>query len=437
MIERKNYTQQQLLALRNKTGPIAQREKKLAYFMLAPTIFVVLIMVLLPVLSNFWVSAKEIGLSELRQAKPVLKIKSAGTLEEVGDSLAIELQLRSIPPTKLVEDVILSLQIPLGLTATNIDPHCLVTNNNLTCEVAELAPRKRLKLPLQLVASQQYLDNPIASFRKLPYTLTGDAENVLTSFNFSFANFEKIFSRDDFYDILWVSFIYTIFGTGGALVLGLFAALLLNTSFKGRTIMRGLLLFPYVSPVIAVAFTWVFLFDPFSGAVNSLLIVNGVINEPINFFGSEHVNLQFLGMTWQFPLALTSVIVFEAWRYFPLAFLFILARIQSLSSDMYEAADMDGATPLQKFWHISMPQLVGILSTLFLLRFIWTFNKFDDIFLLTGGASGTRTLTVDVYEQGFALSNLGLGAAVAVVIFFVLAIFVTLYFRFSPKEEGM
>lgn len=98
---------------------------------------------------------------------------------------------------------------------------------------------------------------------------------------------------------------------------------------------------------------------------------------------------------------------------------------------------MDGATPLQQFWYISLPQLVGILAILFLLRFIWTFNKFDDIFLLTGGAAGTRTLTVNVYEQGFALSNLGAGAAVAVVVFGVLAVFVACYFLFAPKEEGM
>lgn len=103
---------------------------------------------------------------------------------------------------------------------------------------------------------------------------------------------------------------------------------------------------------------------------------------------------------------------------------------------MYEAAEMDGATPLQQFWYLSLPQLLGILSVLFLLRFIWTFNKFDDIFLLTGGAAGTRTLTVDVYEQAFAVSNLGAGAAVAVVVFVVLLSFALLFFKFSPQDDG-
>jgi len=97
---------------------------------------------------------------------------------------------------------------------------------------------------------------------------------------------------------------------------------------------------------------------------------------------------------------------------------------------------MDGATPFQKFWHVVMPQLVGILSVMFLLRFIWTFNKFDDIFLLTGGASGTRTLVVNVYEQAFAISNIGAGAAAAAVVFAVLLVCCAVYFRFAPKGEG-
>ena len=162
------------------------------------------------------------------------------------------------------------------------------------------------------------------------------------------------------------------------------------------------------------------LLDPFSGIINELLQETGATEGPVNFFGKRSVPVPIFGFTWEFPVALTTVIAFEAWRYFPLSFLFILARMQSFSSEIYEAAKMDGATPLQQFRRISLPQLAGILGVLFLLRFIWTFNKFDDIFLLTGGAAGTRTLVVDIYEQAFAVSNLGAGAAVAVVVFFVL-----------------
>ena len=150
----------------------------------------------------------------------------------------------------------------------------------------------------------------------------------------------------------------------------------------------------------------------------------GVTTQAINFFGER-------------PLALIMVTIFEIWRYFPLTFLFILARMQNIDSDMYEAADMDGASPFQQFWYLSLPHLVGIISILFLLRFIWTFNKFDDIFLLTGGNAGTRTLTVNVYEQAFAISNIGAGAAVAVIIFVCLLTFSAVFLKYISREEGL
>ena len=159
-----------------------------------------------------------------------------------------------------------------------------------------------------------------------------------------------------------------------------------------------------------------------------------VIEKPINFFGQKYTPINIFGYEFNFPLALSMVIIFEIWRYFPLSFLFILARIQSIPQDIYEAAEIDGATPLQQFYYLSIPFLIGIIAVLFLLRFIWTFNKFDDIFLLTGGNAGTRTLTVNVYEQAFAISNLGAGAAVAVVIFIFLLVFSVMFIKFSKKE---
>ena len=257
-----------------------------------------------------------------------------------------------------------------------------------------------------------------------PVQMTGSAPNVLTSLRFTGANFARVFDGAEFWSVLGVTVFYTVFGTIGALVVGLFAALLLDKSFRGQGVLRGIYLFPYVAPVIAVAFTWVLLLDPFSGSVNALLIQMGVTDEAINFFGQR-------------PLALIMVTAFEVWRYFPLSFLFILARMQAIDHDMYEAADMDGASPFQQFWYLSLPMLLGILSVLFLLRFIWTFNKFDDLFLLTGGNAGTRTLTVNVYEQAFAVSNIGAGAAVAVVIFACLLLFSFFFFRFLSREEGL
>ncbi len=409
---------------RKRIGPIERREMRLAFAMLSPTVAAVLLVVLIPVLANFWISVKPIELADLRAAQALVRERVQGEVTQPGDTYEVRYRARSSPPSEEVREVVVTHELPPGVTLSGGDERCGQDGALLRCDVGTLEPRQRDDIEVTFTVAQPYFDAGAPSLRDNDPLATGKADNSLTSFEFTFDNFRKVFDASEFWGVLWVSIVYTIGGTGGALLLGLFAAQLMMVAFPGRSVMRGLFLFPYVSPVIAVAFTWIFLLDPFSGTMNAILTSTGVVAQPVNFLGQRGV-------------ALWTVIAFEAWRYFPLAFLFILARMQSLSSDLNEAAEMDGATPMQKFWYISLPQLVGILSTLFLLRFIWTFNKFDDIFLLTGGASGTRTLTVNVYEQAFALSNLGAGAAVAVVIFFMLAVFLVFYFKFIPKEEGM
>ena len=414
-------TAEELEAARKRIGPIERREMRLAFGMLAPTVIAVLLIVMIPVFANFWISVKPVELADLRAAKALVRERVSGDVAQPGDQFNIEYQIRSSSPQEPVFEAVLTDIIPEGLKVVSIEEPCVADDSAIRCDLGTLEPRQRIRIKGVLEATADYAG---AAPRDTEVIVTGRSQNVLTSLEFTFDNFRRVFDASEFWGVLWVSIVYTIGGTGGALILGLFAAQLLMTAFPGRSLLRGLFLFPYVSPVIAVAFTWIFLLDPFSGTVNAILLNTGVTSETINFLGTRGI-------------ALWTVIAFEAWRYFPLAFLFILARMQSLSADLNEAAEMDGATPFQTFWYISLPQLIGIISTLFLLRFIWTFNKFDDIFLLTGGASGTRTLTVNVYEQAFALSNLGAGAAVAVVIFFMLAIFVWFYFKFVPKEEGM
>ena len=418
------------------TGALANREKRLAYTMLLPTFLIVLSIVLGPLLANFWISFKPVQLADLRAAQTLANEQLRPRPKEVGEEVTLRYRIRNSSQKEPIRNVLMSDEIPAGLTLKLNDDRCRLNGQNLECDFGIIEAGGRFNLEIPTVVAQSYLDAGIRP-RDSKASFTGDANNVLTSFEFTLDNFHKIFSSDDFWTILKVSLYYTIFGTLGALVLGLFAAQILNTAFKGRNVLRGLFLFPYVAPVIAVAFAWVLLLDAGPGGTfNAMLMQMGAVDGPINFLGQRYVPISILGFTFNFPMALTTVITFEAWRYFPLAFLFILARMQSISTDMYEAAEIDGATPLQQFWYLSLPQLVGILSVLFLLRFIWTFNKFDDIFLLTGGAAGTRTLTVDVYEQAFAVSNLGAGAAVAVVVFIVLLFFALIFFKFSPQDDG-
>ena len=402
---------------------LAKKEEQLAWVLLFPTLLIIFSIVILPLISIFWISFKPISLSDLRPPKPIIKERLKGNLEIQGDKGEIHYRIRNSSRDQVINNVKLVDTIPRGLKVFNLDDRCQINQRKLSCNLGSFKGGYREVLKLKVTSDEIFYINKILPKETIP-KMTGKSENVLTNLNFSLVNFIKIFDRDEFFQVLFVTLFYTVFGTIGALLMGLLAALILNVNFRGQGIFRGLFLFPYVAPVIAVAFTWVLLFDPFSGSINALLIQMQVIETPINFFGKR-------------PLALIMVTVFEIWRYFPLSFLFILARMQSIDNEMYEAAEMDGASPFQKFWYLSIPMLLGILSILFLLRFIWTFNKFDDIFLLTGGNAGTRTLTVNVYEQAFALSNIGAGAAVAVVIFIFLLIFSILFFKFISREEGL
>ena len=401
-------------------GKLARREARLAWSLLMPTIIAVALVVVLPLLAVFWISVKPVGLADLRATTPITR----EALRTRGEVPEIEYRLRNSSQQQAITNVVLRDTWPEGMTlAGDLPEICTLDGRDFVCRLDEMEPgyNERFRIPVTLEGDPEALEEAAENTEP---DITGRAPNVLTSGEFTWENFARIFDGGEFWRVFGVTLFYTFFGTIGALLLGLFSALLLNKSFRGQGFLRGLYLFPYVAPIIAVAFTWIILFDPFSGSANALLVQMGVTTQPINFFGER-------------PWALIMVTVFAMWGYFPLCFLFILARLQSIETDMYEAADMDGASPFQQFWYLSLPMLLGILSVLFLLRFIWTFNKFDDIFLLTGGNAGTRTLTVNVYEQAFAISNIGAGAAVAVVIFGCLILFSFLFFRYISREEGL
>jgi multiple sugar transport system permease protein len=248
-------------------------------------------------------------------------------------------------------------------------------------------------------------------------------------------NFKKVFGDPDFLPVLRTTLIYTISGSALSILLGLIAALLVHSEFPGRGLARGIFISPYIAPVVAVTFTWSFILDPQLGVLNWAAVNKGLFAQPIPFLSQRWWVLDILGMQMRIPLALTSVILFEGWRYFPFAFLFILARLQAIPDELYQAASVDGASPFQRFFHITLPQLTTVLSTLFLFRFIWTINKFDDIFLLTRGQAGTKVLTIKVYDYAFGEFNIGASSAVAMVLFGILSLFLIIYFRWMLKEE--
>jgi len=414
---------------------LAAREARLAYWMLAPTFVVILLIVLFPVLLNAWLSFKPVTLADLRAPAPVANERVLEQPEQPGDDVVLRLTMRNGSQRITIYDVTWRKTLPVGLTLVTDDDRCAQDGRVVTCAFGDWEGGYRETLELAFQAEAAYLEAGAPDVRAAETDMRGRADNIMTNLVFSLENYARVFTGYTFWPTLRTTLMYTFFSSIGSILLGLFAAQLLNSSFLGRGFLRGLFLFPYVAPVIAVAFVWAFFLDPFSGSVNALGQRWDLWAGPVNFLGQRSVEVSLFGLSFGFPVALATVVAFSSWNYFPFAFLFLLARLQAVPVDMYEAADVDGAGPFQMFWFVTLPNLAGVLAVLFLLRFMFLINKFEDIFLLTGGAVGTRNLPVLIYDEAFGRADIGAGSAVAMVLFLVLLLFMIVYYRFAPETE--
>ena len=413
---------------------LSKIEKKTAYTLLLPAVFLVFAIVLFPIFANIWISFKEVELKDIRIPEPRAK-KIVKTISENNFELKIIYKLRNSSLIQDISKVKFSDKLPKNIKPVNLDKRCKFKSQKIKCFFGtwKAGYRENFEIFVKDINNNNINKKNLKSYKP---DLSGESDNILLTTNFTLKNFKKVFFNNNFFELLMTTFYFTFFGTLGAILLGIFAAQLVNQKFYGRSFMRSILLFPYVGPVVALAYTWTLLLDPNSGTLNSLLVNFNIIDKPINLLGQKYLIINILGFELKLRLALTTVIFFEIWRYFPLAFLFILARLQAIPKDLYEAADVDGAGPFRKFFSITLPQITAILSILFMIRFIWNFNKFEDIFLLTGGASGTLTLPISVYQQGFAISNIGMGSAVSIVIVLLLITFMLIYFKLIGKKAN-
>jgi len=237
------------------------------------------------------------------------------------------------------------------------------------------------------------------------------------------ANFERVLASGQLWSSLGTTMVYTLGSVVFSISLGLVAAMAVRKPFPGRTFVRAAFLLPYVAPVVAVTFIWRTMLNPQFGIVNEF--GQNVLgwNQPIPFLSQAEGRMFGIPI----PTALLTTIAFEGWRYFPFAFLFLMARLAAMPSDLEEAALVDGATPWQSFRFIVLPQLLPIIGLLVVLRTIWTFNEFDDIFLLTGGAAGTGVASVQIYNFLTVQRNVGAAAAQSIVMSVVLIVLLLVY----------
>jgi multiple sugar transport system permease protein len=247
-------------------------------------------------------------------------------------------------------------------------------------------------------------------------------------------NFALVLGQDGMWVTVLRTVVYAVLGTGFSIALGLWAALAMRKPFRGRAVVRALLLLPYVTPVIAATFTWKTMLSPQYGVVNAW--GDALFGMPrTDFLGQPSIPVGVFGWQGSFPLSFAVVIAFEAWRYFPFAYIFLQARMQAIPGDLYEAARVDGASVAQQFRHVTLPALTGVLTLLFLLRFIWNFNDFTNIYLLTGGQAGTQVIAIQIYEWLIARNNPGAAAALSLLLACVLVVSLVIYFRFFARKE--
>lgn len=273
-------------------------------------------------------------------------------------------------------------------------------------------------LPL-LVSVALFLVWPIAEAVRLSFV----RYNPLRPDEQPFVGFDNyLFVLED--PLFWESFYQAIVWTGYSTVLqaliGVGLAMLLHLPLRGINVFRGLLLFPYIVPTVVIALNWRWLFNSEIGIVNHALMSFGIIDDRIAWLSTP-------------GMAMASAILLNVWKYTPFVVIVVLARLQTIPTELYDAAKVDGAGALRRFRDITLPQLTEMLAVVIVFRTIWTFNKFEEIFLLTRGGPGTSTynLALYAYDQSIANLRMGVGAAAGVIMLGLLLAGSLIYIRLT------
>lgn len=240
-----------------------------------------------------------------------------------------------------------------------------------------------------------------------------------------FENYMRfITDTEDFWRSVKLGAIYAFSTVALQVTVGVAASLLLNETFIGRTLVRGIVLFPYMVPTIVVVILMRWILNDSFGIMNYLLQVIGLIDRPIVWLGAENIML--------------VLILISTWTYFPFILIGTLARLQTIDPELYAAAKVDGAGLLRRFFHVTLPQIRNVLFVLVLLRFLFMFTKFDIVWLLTGGSGlgyYVRTLPIFTYMKAFGEMQVGAGAALSVIMFLILVAFALIYSKVFRRED--
>jgi len=235
------------------------------------------------------------------------------------------------------------------------------------------------------------------------------------------ANYATLLHDGVFWQVSRNTFIYTIVTTVLKLVGGLAMALVMNQAFRGRNLARAFLLLPFIVPTILSTIAWMWIFDPTFSVINWTLVKTGAVSQGFSWLGNA-------------TLAMVAIIIVNTWRGIPFYGITLLAGLQTISPDLYEAAAIDGASVNQRFWHVTMPIIKPILIIVTMFSIIFTFADFQIVYALTHGgpANATQVFVTYAFDLGMSGGQLGMGAAAALTMLPALILVIvglTLYLR--------
>ena len=234
-------------------------------------------------------------------------------------------------------------------------------------------------------------------------------------------NYLFIFSDSDFWHAVWITLIFTFFSVTIESVLGLTVALVANSNFKGRTFLRVAILIPWAIPTVVSSQIWRWMFNDIYGVVNVILANLHIIPHKLAWLATP-------------ATALPVIIAVDVWKTTPFMSLLLLAGLQLIPADLYEAASIDGATGIRKFFAVTLPLVTPTLLVALIFRTLDALRVFDIFYIMVGGQGNMATVAVYNQQQLIAFLDAGVGSATSVVILIFIMIFVVLYTRFSKTS---
>jgi trehalose/maltose transport system permease protein len=235
-------------------------------------------------------------------------------------------------------------------------------------------------------------------------------------------NYRTLWHDTIFRDAVWLTIKFTLITVSFEFVLGLIIALVVNSSFKGRGAMRAVMLVPWAIPTVVAAKMWQWMLDDVFGVINDILMKLHIISHPHAWISDPSTSL-------------AAVSAVDIWKTTPFVALLLLAGLQVIPRDLYEAASVDGASQLQQFWRITLPLLLPAILVTLIFRTLDALRVFDVFFVFFGGRQDTQTVAIYAQSTIVGDGHVGYGAAISVAIFLIISLFVVVYMVFMRVSE--